>query len=277
MLELDERLERALETWDNGPYMTFLRPTVKALIEAAGIRPGMTVLDAGTGFGDPALEIAEVVGQTGRVVGIDHDDLSLEIARRRAEERGLSNVEFRRMEVTEIDLDTESFDAAVSRNVVVYFGDPIGFLEQLRRVTKPGGRVAAATWTAGDRNPLMGSAFQALRRHAPPEEPQPGQSGGDRVDTQKPELLAQVFERAGFIDTAHGTVALSLEGNEDVASEYWEQRRAGSPASQRVLERMTEEQRAVAEEDVVATTKRLIAQGGATGELGWASGRRRQP
>ncbi len=274
MLKMDERLRTALESWDDGPYMTFLRPTVTALIEAAGIHEGMTVLDAGTGFGDPALEIAEAVGPTGKVVGIDHDDLSLQIARSRANDRGLKNVEFRKMEVTEISLDVDSFDAAVSRNVVVYFGDPVGFLGQLLRVTKSGGRVAAATWTSGDRNPLMTSAFQALRRHAPPEQPQGDQQEGNRVDTQKPELLEEALRRAGFVDTVHGVTELNFTGTEDDTQTYWEQRRAGSPASQRVLERMSEEQRAAAEEDVVKTTRRLIAGGEATGELGWAAGRK---
>ena len=274
MQEPDERLRRALATWDDGPYMTFLRPTVAALVEAAHIRPGMMVLDAGTGFGDPALEIAEVVGPAGRVVGIDHDDLSLAIARERARERGITNVEFEKMEVTEITLDAERFDAVVSRNVVVYFGDPVGFFQQLHRVTKPGGRMAAATWTSGERNPLMTSAFQVLRRHAPPEPARAGEPEGPRVDTQKTELLEAVFTRAGFVDTARGIVPLELVGIEDDAQAYWEQRRAGSPASQRVLERMTKEQQAAAEDEVVAATRGLIANRGATGELGWAAGRK---
>ncbi len=255
--------------------MTFLRPTIAALVAAAHIQPGMTVLDAGTGFGDPALEIAEVVGPAGRVVGIDHDDLSLEIAQERAERRGATNVEFRRMEVTNVALDPDSFDAAVSRNVVVYFGDPVGFMTQLRRVTKPGGWVAAATWTSDDRNPLMTSAFRVLRRHAPSEPPRTATPPETpRVNTQDPELLENAFVRAGFADTAHGLVPLTFMGTEDDAQTYWDQRRAGSPASQGVLNRMTEAQQVVAEAEVVVATRQLIADGRASGELGWAAGRK---
>ena len=270
----DERLLRALATWRDGPYMAFLRPSVAALIQAAAIQPGMTVLDAGTGFGDPALEIAEAVGPEGQVVGIDHDDLSLEIARERATERGLTNVEFEKMEVTNITLDVDAFDAAVSRNVVVYFGDPVGFLRQLHRVTRRGGRVAAATWTSGERNPLMTSAFRVLRRYAPPEPARAGDTGAPRVDAENPAVLEDVFRRAGFVDTARGTVSLEFTGTEEDARDYWEQRRAGSPASQGVLARMIKGQQALAEDEVVAATRELIAEGRATGELGWAAGRK---
>ncbi|MDA1096285.1 MAG: methyltransferase domain-containing protein [Chloroflexi bacterium] len=272
-MQIDERLRSALAKWDSGPYMTFLRPTVAALVEAARIRPGMRVLDAGSGFGDPALEITTIVGPTGHVVGIDHDRLSLDIARDRAATLGVVNVEFRETEVTAVDLTDASFDAIVSRNVVVYFADPVPFLKELHRLLVPGGRVAVATWTGGDRNPLMTSAFTVLRRHAAPE-PTPATTTpqAERVNTQDTAALASALRAAGFTDVTHGAVTLSFPGNPDDADLYWEQRRAGSPASHRILERMTEAQQRRAETEVVEATRDLIMKGNATGELGWAAG-----
>src|SRR5262245_45349242 len=74
-----------------------LRPTTLALFDRAGVRPGMCCVDVGCGGGDVTLDLARLVGPTGRVVGIDIDAVKLDLARQEATANAISNVEFCRL------------------------------------------------------------------------------------------------------------------------------------------------------------------------------------
>src|SRR5688500_10308883 len=65
---------------------------IDLLVSAAGIKPGMTVLDVGSGAGIPALRLAEIVGPKGKVVATDPSALSIEAITKHARERGLKNI-----------------------------------------------------------------------------------------------------------------------------------------------------------------------------------------
>src|SRR5262245_65765231 len=72
-----------------------LRPYTEKFFRAAGLVPGMRVLDVGSGVGDVALLAADIIGPGGRVLGIDRDADALANARRRTEEQGCASwVEF---------------------------------------------------------------------------------------------------------------------------------------------------------------------------------------
>ena len=118
-----------------------LRPYTERFFRAAGLVPGMRVLDIGSGIGDVAMLAAEIVGPNGRVVGIDMDPSFLEHARRRAEENGCAPwVTF---EQAEVDAFTTSdrFDALVGRYILLYLPDPAATLARLLQSVKPGGIV----------------------------------------------------------------------------------------------------------------------------------------
>lgn len=272
----NERLLQALIDWDNGPYMTFLKPSADILVEAAEIRAGHQILDVGAGFGDPALDIAVLVGSEGNVTGIDHDAESIEIAQKRAADRGLSNVVFQEMEIPELAFPAGTFDAVISRNVVVYFSDPLPFLREQLRVLKPGGRIAVTVWGPNDNNPLMGLPMRVLRRYAPPSETTPAPQQ-QRLNTGGVEVLEQALKDAGFTNTRAGAVPLTPLVDVDQAAAYWEQRRVGSPASQRILNPLPEERQVEAEAEVIETIRALIAEGRAIGEMVWASGQKPSP
>ncbi len=107
----------------------------------AGITTGMRVLDIGSGAGDVALTVAELVGESGHVVGIDVNPTILETARQRAADTGMTNVEFIAGDARAIDFD-EKFDALVGRFVLMYMADPVAALKQLITHLKSGGIVA---------------------------------------------------------------------------------------------------------------------------------------
>lgn len=118
-------------------------PATRRLFEAAGIGRGMSVLDIGSGAGDVALLVADLVGPTGRVTGIDMNPAILETARVRAAAAGWSNVTFRTGAVEDLPLD-ERFDAVVGRWVLMYVPDPVALLARLADLLPPGGIVAFA-------------------------------------------------------------------------------------------------------------------------------------
>ena len=107
----------------------------------AGLREGMKVLDIGSGAGDVALTAAELVGPTGKVVGIDMNAEILETAKTRSEELGLSNVEFIAGNASDVELDSD-FDMIVGRLVLMYVPQPAELLKKLSTHLKPNGIVA---------------------------------------------------------------------------------------------------------------------------------------
>src|SRR5262249_42865963 len=89
-------------------------PLTRRFFEAAGMGAGMKVLDLGSGAGDVALLAADLVGASGRVVGVDMNAEILETARSRAASAGWTNITFVAGDAREIALDAD-FDAVVGR------------------------------------------------------------------------------------------------------------------------------------------------------------------
>ncbi|MBO0691944.1 MAG: class I SAM-dependent methyltransferase [Acidimicrobiaceae bacterium] len=118
----------------------FLGGTTERLFRAAGLEPGMRVLDVGSGAGDVALLTAELVGPEGEVVGVDVDGAALEVARGRAQSRGLRNVTFVEGDARTSELGG-GFDAAVGRLVLMYWSDPAEALRGIVAHVQPGGVV----------------------------------------------------------------------------------------------------------------------------------------
>ena len=113
----------------------------RRFLQDAGIVKGMKILDVGSGSGDLALTVAEMVGQSGKVVGVDVNGEILETARARAKQAGFTNVIFVEGDSRNIEL-SESFDAVVGRLVLMYMSDPTQALKQLTTHLKPGGIIA---------------------------------------------------------------------------------------------------------------------------------------
>jgi SAM-dependent methyltransferase len=97
----------------------------------------------------------------------------VDIARRRAAELGLDNVDCREMDAERIELPDESVDGVLCRCGYMLMPDPAAALAGTRRVLRPGGRVALAVWREADRNPWISIVARLLleRGHVPPPEP----------------------------------------------------------------------------------------------------------
>ncbi len=101
----------------------------------------MRVLDVGSGAGDCAFAVAELVGASGEVVGTDRVTAAVATAAKRAEAKGLRNVSFRAGDPAELTF-AAPFDAVVGRYVLWCQADPAAMLAKLARQVRPGGIVA---------------------------------------------------------------------------------------------------------------------------------------
>lgn len=118
-------------------------PITRRLFQAAGIGPGMSVLDIGSGAGDVALLLADLVGPRGRVLGVDGNEAILATARARAASAGWANVAFHAGPAESLPPGPD-FDAVVGRWVLMYVPDPVALLRGLAARLQPGGIVAFA-------------------------------------------------------------------------------------------------------------------------------------
>jgi len=115
-----------------------LWPTTSRLLEEAGLTEGMTCLDLGCGGGDVALQLAALVGAKGSVVGLDMDEVKLDMAQQSAMRLGLANVQFRKSNVQDW-MEESQYDCIYSRFLLTHLPDPLSVLQQMLRATRTGG------------------------------------------------------------------------------------------------------------------------------------------
>jgi SAM-dependent methyltransferase len=116
-------------------------PLTERLFQAAGLQPGMRVLDFGSGAGDVAMLAARFVGSGGEVVGVERDPAGVAAATERMERAGIANVRFVQGDVQTLDGVDGGFDAVVGRLVLMYLPDPAAALARAAQLLRPGGLV----------------------------------------------------------------------------------------------------------------------------------------
>jgi SAM-dependent methyltransferase len=119
-------------------------PPTRIIFTEAGIRPGMRVLDLGSGAGDTAFLAAELVGPGGSVVGVDHSPDALARARYRAAQRGLAQAQFIEGDIHD-PAPGGPYDAIVERLTLWTVPDPAEVLRRQATVLRPGGLVVTAS------------------------------------------------------------------------------------------------------------------------------------
>ncbi len=115
--------------------------STQRLCKRAGLTKGMRVLEIGSGAGDVALMLAELVGQEGQVVGVDVNSVILKTARQRATEAGMRNIQFIAGDARTLAF-ADKFDAIVGRFVLMYMADPGKAFAKLVTHLNPSGIVA---------------------------------------------------------------------------------------------------------------------------------------
>ncbi len=193
------RVAGGWEKWDRvfDEQMAFLN---HRLVADARLRAGLRVLDLGSGTGYPALLGAQTVGATGSVVGMDLAEHMLAAADRKAKRLGLTNASFRTGDVTSLPFEPNSFDAVTSRFCLMFLPEIPKAASEIARVLKPGSWVAAAVWSAPEKNPSIGLSMAAIKQVIELPPPNPTAPGIFRL--AKPGELAGMFQQAGLVDVA---------------------------------------------------------------------------
>jgi SAM-dependent methyltransferase len=148
------------------------RPISEWMIQRLDPQPGNTVLELAAGLGDTGSMAARLVGESGRVLITDFAPQMVAAARRRAEEMGVENVEFRVLDAERMDLQSDSVDGVLCRWAYMLTIDPAAAFAETRRVLRPGGRLAFSVWASRERNPmlsLVGRVLESQGHISPPD------------------------------------------------------------------------------------------------------------
>ena len=153
---------------------TASRPVSEWMIRRLDPKPGDTVLELGAGLADTGLMAASLVGEAGRVIVTDFTPEMIAAARRRADELGVHNAEFRVLDAERMDRQTNSVDGVLCRWAYMLTIDPPAAFAETRRVLRAGGRLAFSVWAAREHNPALSLAGTVLVElgHAPPPDPE---------------------------------------------------------------------------------------------------------
>ena len=214
-----ERWTRAAQGWGErrAELQRIAQRVSLRMLELVALQPGQRVLELAAGPGDTGLLAAELVAPGGGVIISDFAEPMVDVARARATELGVRNVEFRVIDAESIDVPAAAVDAVLCRWGYMLMADPAAALQETRRVLRPGGRVALAAWDRPDLNRWASELGRALvvRGLTPPPEPDaPG------MFAFSPEgRIEGLLEAAGFSDIA--VEGLALEYRFDDFEHYW--------------------------------------------------------
>src|SRR3954447_24139488 len=121
-------------------------PVTDWLVRELAPKRGEVDLELAAGQGDVGFAVAASLGESGRLIASDFSAAMLEIARRRGEELGLTNVEFRELDAEDLDLEENCVDGVICRWGYMLMPNPAIALAETRRVLRPGGRRAVCGW-----------------------------------------------------------------------------------------------------------------------------------
>jgi ubiquinone/menaquinone biosynthesis C-methylase UbiE len=178
----DEYRQASLEIWDEmaagweGHRRTVWdasRAVGEWLVDALDPQPGETVLELAAGVGDTGFAAARRLGTKGTLISTDFSEAMVEAARRRAQELGVSNAEFRTLDAERMGLDDGSVDGVLCRWGYMLMADPTAALAETRRVLGDGGRVALSVWGDPQQNPWASIPARAILDQTGAEPPDP--------------------------------------------------------------------------------------------------------
>jgi len=197
----------AAEAYDRfmGRYSTPLAPL---FVDFGHVAPGQRVLDVGAGPGALTRALVERIGPAG-VTAVDPSEPFVAALRERN-----PGVEVQQAAAESLPFDDAGFDATLAQLVVHFMRDPVAGLREMRRVTVPGGVVAASVWDHGGGHGPLSVYWEAVRELDPASEGEAHLAGATEGD------LTRLFEQAGMTDVDEDPLTVNVEHT--TFDEWWE-------------------------------------------------------
>ena len=202
----DSDVIAGFDKW-HSKYSKFISPVTQEMLRLGEIASGMNVLDLACGSGDPAITIADKVGDEGLVTAIDFGSDMLAVAERKAKDTGVRNLELQTADAHALPFAEATFDRVTCRFGVMYFADDLQALLEARRVLRTEGR-AVFVAHATPEQPLMASTFGVLGRYVDIPQPEPNSPNGFRYTPEG--SLEAVMKQAGFSNAREERITSSL-------------------------------------------------------------------
>src|SRR5918994_7532893 len=253
----------------------WMAPISDKLIESAGISIAQTVLDVATGTGQPALTIAKIVGQNGKVIGVDLSPEMIEVAKEEAASLDLINtIHFQVVRDESLSMFSDNtFDSVVCRNGLMFMPDPVKALKAFFRVLKPGGKASVTVWGSPDKSPVMGVVMKTISKHvpsdmSPPLAAAPDKPGGP-FSIPSVDMLRDIFLKAGFSEFNAEKIEVTV-AQTDTAEQFWQGMTEVTGFLVILLSKLPEEKKLAIKNDVIESICKIFPSGGPvkfTGEL----------
>ena len=218
---IDDAKKKAANTYNaasdfyDHPANTFWGRYGRKTVERLRLAAGERVLDVCCGSGASAIPAAEIVGPTGSVIGVDLAENLLALARSKAEKQGLTNIQFRVGDMTQLPFDDESFDVVVCVFGIFFVPDMEAALRELKRVLRSGGKVAITTWGPRFFEPASTAFWESVRDVRP--DLYKGFNPWDRISDV--DAVSSLLMSAGFETVA--AVAESGEQPVNSPDDWW--------------------------------------------------------
>jgi SAM-dependent methyltransferase len=222
------------------------------IVRHLAAEPGQTILELTSGPGETGFLVAERLGPGGRLISSDLNEGMVAAARRGAEARGLTNIDFRVIDAQRIDLADDSVDGVLSRFGLMLVPEPERAFAEIGRVVRPGGRLAYGVWGPFDRNPwltlLVGAFLQ--HGHVPPSDPV---GPGGVFSLADPQPNHDLLHGAGFTDVEIEEIPGAQRY--DSLDEYWDIQTAIAGPLSGIIRSLSQEKRA----EIKTTLESMVA------------------
>ncbi len=194
-----------------------MQPAADGIISLLKPSGAQIILDIAAGTGEPGLSIASMLTD-GKVIITDLANEMLDIARKNALRKDIENVEFRACDVCELPFADNTFDSVSCRMGFMFFPNMLLAAKEIKRVLKPGGKVATAVWSTADKNFWVTAISETINRNMQLPVPPPEAPGIFRCG--KSGLLTNIFNQAGFKNISESEVTCKLKcGTTEI---YWQ-------------------------------------------------------
>ncbi len=198
-------------------WLPQLAPVGAAILDKLNARPGDSILDMGSGTGEPALTLARTMGAEIQITGIDAADGMVKVAQQKVATENLSGIGFKTMPAENMSFADNSFDRALCRFGVMLFEDPLQGLKEMHRVLKPQGRYSLAVWSTPETMPTMHWSYEVFKERIEEDYYPPLQKATSLGTPGKMEML---LDNAGFNDYAIETKTFHYDF--DSFDAYWD-------------------------------------------------------